>query len=207
MYLRVSAFKTDPAKLDEAIAYLKSRIIPTLSKSPGYAGATCLVDREKGEGSASTLWESLEAMNNSETAGQQSRTEFSEATAVEIVDVDRFEMTDLEMVSPNIQLPSYVRLIIGYGDPKKADRTTQLIRETAPKLKAQPGFRAFTAGVNRMTGRGFTTSSWATSEQREASNQATQQGRQQITEAGGLYGVQISNLELVVAEVKLPIKA
>ena len=40
-----------------------------------------------------------------------------------------------------------------------------------------------------------------------ASNAATQQGRQQITQAGGLYGVQVANFETVVAEVKLPIKA
>src|SRR5713226_5476830 len=121
MYLRVTAFKSDPAKLEDGIGFLKDKIIPALSKVPGYLGATCIVDREKGEGAASTLWESLEAMNNAEQLGQQSRSQSSEATGLEVLDVDRFEITVLEMASPTPQLPSYTRVITAYGDPKKTD--------------------------------------------------------------------------------------
>jgi len=207
MYLRVTAFKSDPAKLDEGIAFLKNKIIPALSKAPGYVGATCIVDRQKGEGAASTLWESLETMNNAEQLGQQSRSESSEATGIEVVDVDRFEITVLEMATPTPQVPSYTRVITAYGDPKKADKVAEMIRGTVPQLKTQPGFRAFSAGVNRGTGRGFTVSSWTTPEQREASNQAFAASRQPVIEAGAMYGVQIANFETVIAEVKLPVKA
>src|SRR5690348_4835921 len=151
MYLRVTAFKSEPGKLDEGIAFLKNKIIPSLSKAPGYMGATCIVDREKSEGAASTLWESLEAMNNAEQLGQQARSQSSEATGLEVVDVDRFEITVLEMASPTPQVPSFSRLITAYGDPNKTDKVVEMLRGGLAKIKQQPGFTAFAAGVNRAT--------------------------------------------------------
>jgi heme-degrading monooxygenase HmoA len=207
MYLRVTAFKSDPAKLEDGIAFLKNKIIPSMSKVPGYLGATCLVDREKGEGAASTMWESLEAMNNAEQLGQQSRSQSSEATGIEVLDVDRFEIIALETASPTPQLPSYTRVTSGYGDPGKTDKVVQMIRDTIPKIKGQPGFRAYAAGVNRATGRGFTASSWATPEDRESSNAALAALRQPVVEAGAMYGLQIQNVETVVVEIKVPVKA
>ena len=207
MYVRVTAFKSDPAKLEEAIAFLKNKAIPALSKAPGYLGATCVVDREKGEGAATTLWESLEAMNKAEQLGQQARIESSEATGAEMVDVDRFEITSLEMASPTPEVPSFTRIITAYGDPSKTDKVAQMLRDTTPKVKSQPGFRAWVAGVNRATGRGFTVSSWATAEQREASNAALAGTRQPVVDAGAMYGLQIQNVETVIAEIKLPVKA
>lgn len=206
MYLRVTAFKSEPQKLEQGITFLKTKIVPMIGKAPGYLGTTCIVDREKGEGAASTLWESLEAMNNAEQLGQQSRSQSSEATGLEIVDVDRFEITVFDMASPP-QLPSYTRLITAYGDPKKIDKVVEMLREGLPNIKKQPGFRSFAAGVNRSTGRGFTVSSWATPEQREASDKTTSATRQPVVEAGKMYGLQIQNFETVVADIKVPVRA
>jgi heme-degrading monooxygenase HmoA len=207
MYLRVTAFKSDPAKLEDGIAFLKNKIIPAMSKVPGYLGATCVVDREKGEGAASTMWESLEAMNNAEQLGQQSRSQSSEATGIEVLDVDRFEVTALETATPTPQLPSYTRITSAYGDPSKTDKVAQMIRDAIPKVKGQPGFRAYVAGVNRATGRGFTASSWATPEDRESSNTHLAGLRQPVVEEGAMYGLQIQNVETVVVEIKVPVKA
>ena len=206
MYLRVTAFRSDPTTIDKGIDFLKAQIIPSLKKMPGFLGVTCIVDRQKGEAAASTLWESLEAMNNAEKIGSDSRLKSSEATGLEVVDVDRFEMTVLEMPAPNAPLPSYTRLTTAYHDPKNADSVTKQLREAVlPKLKSQPGFRAFAAGINRMTGRGFTTSSWDTPQYREASHTAVADQRQKTIDSGGLYGLEVANVETVVADVKLPV--
>ena len=109
------------------------------------------------------------------------------------------------MATPTPQLPSYTRVITAYGDPKKMDKVVEMIRGAVPQVKAQPGFRAYVAGVNRMTGRGFTASSWATPEQREESNAALAASRQPVVEAGAMPGLEIANFETVVAEVKLPV--
>jgi quinol monooxygenase YgiN len=205
MYLRVTAFKSDPAQLDQGVAFLRDKIIPAMKQAPGFLGATAIIDRKEGTGAASTLWESLEAMNQAEQLGQQSRTQSAEATGLEVVDVDRFEITVLEMASPAPQLPSYTRVVTAYGDPKKLDVVTEMVRDVVPKVKAQPGFRAYVAGINRMTGRGFTASSWATPEQREASNAALAASRQPVVEAGRMSPLEIANFETVLAEIKLPV--
>jgi hypothetical protein len=205
MYLRVTAFKSDPAKLDQGVAFLRDKIIPAMKQAPGFLGATAIIDRKEGTGAASTLWESLEAMNQAEQLGQQSRTQSAEATGLEVVDVDRFEITVLEMASPTPQLPSYTRVVTAYGDPKKLDVVTEMVRGVVPKVKAQPGFRAYVAGINRMTGRGFTASSWATPEQREASNAALAATRQPVVEAGNMSPLEITNFETVLAEIKVPV--
>lgn len=207
MYLRVTAFKSEPGKLEEGIAFLKNKVIPSMSKAPGYLGATCIVDREKGEGAASTLWESLETMNKAEELGQQARSQSTEATGLEVVDVDRFEITVLEMSSPTPQLPSYSRLITAWGDPKKLDKVVEMVRQSVPNIKQQPGFRSYAAGINRATGRGFTVSSWATADQREASNTATASLRQPVADAGAMYGLQVQNFETVVADIRVPVRA
>ena len=207
MYLRVTAFKSDPARLDEGIAFLKDKIVPSLSQVPGFVGATAVVNREKSTGAASTLWESLEAMNKAEQAGMQARIDSEAETGIEVLDVDRFEITRLEVPSGPRQLPSYTRIITGYGDPARLETATEMLREQVSLLKAQPGFRAFAAGANRATGRAFTTSSFDTAENREASNAVMEPFRKKILEAGSLYGVQIDLVETVVAEIKVPATA
>jgi hypothetical protein len=208
MYLRVTAFKSDPAEIEAGIAYLRDKIIPSLKHVSGFLGATCVVDRDKSTGAASTLWESLEAMNKAEQAGVQARIDSEAATGIEVMDVDRFEITTLEMATPTAKVPSYTRLITAYGDPKDLDKVTQLVREQSlPKLRQQPGFRAFAAGVNRMSGRGFTSASFASAEEREASNAALMATRERAAEAGHLYGLQIDLVETVIAEIKVPTTA
>lgn len=208
MYLRVTAFRSDPAKLDAGVAFLRDKIIPAMKKVPGFVGATCVVNREKGEGAASTLWESLEAMNNAEQIGQQSRSQSSEGTGMEVIDVDRFEVTTLEMAPDGARLPRYTRTITAYGDPKRADQAAKVVRdEILPKLKTQPGFSAYAAGINRMTGRGFTISSWATPEQREKSRAAVASVRERVIETSSLYGEQVDLGETVLVDFKVPATA
>lgn len=207
MYLRVTAFKSDAAKLEAGIAYFKDKVVPAMKKGPGFLGATCVVDRGKATGAASTLWESVEAMNKAEQLGQQARIDSEESTGLEVVDVDRFEITALEMVGTTRDLPSYTRITTAYGNPEKLEKTTEVLhKEIIPKLRQQPGFKAFASGVNRMTGRGFTSSSWATPEQREASNAAVADARQRIGETGSLYAQQVDLVETVVADVVQPAK-
>ena len=202
MYLRVTVINSAPSKLEAGIANFNEKVVPAAEKIPGYRGATLIINRETGQAAGSTLWESLEAMNKAEQMGQQARMQAEEATGAEVIDVDRFEITVLER-SDEIKLPNYTRVTTAYGPLDRADKVEQLTRgEVLAKLKAQPGFRAFAAGVNRMTGRGFTASSWATPEQREASNAAVASVRDKVIQTGGFYGLEVQLFETVVAQIK-----
>lgn len=207
MYLRVTSFKSAPAQLEQSIAFVRDKAFPALFQEPGCLGGTVVVNREKGEGAASTLWDSVEAMNNAERAGVQARQDATESAPLEVIDVDRFEVTVMEMSSTPGELPSYARVVTGYGDPSHSEAAVEALRGQLPTLKSQPGLRSFAAGVNRATGRSFTISTFESPEAREASNAALEPSRKQVIESGKFHGMEIELVEVVVAEIKQPATA
>ena len=68
MYARVATFESDPAKVDEAIAMVRSEVEGEVP--PGLEGAKMLmlVDRQTGKGVGITLFESEEAMRRGDEA-------------------------------------------------------------------------------------------------------------------------------------------
>lgn len=69
MYARVATFQSDPAKVDDAIAMVRSEVDSTDTPS-GLEGAKMLmlVNRESGKGLGITLFESEEAMQRGDEA-------------------------------------------------------------------------------------------------------------------------------------------
>jgi hypothetical protein len=69
MYARVATFQSDPSKVDDAIAMVRSEV-QSGSTPPGLEGAKMLmlVDRESGKGVGITLFESEEAMRRGDEA-------------------------------------------------------------------------------------------------------------------------------------------
>lgn len=69
MYARVATFESDPAKVDDAIALVRSQI-ESGETPPGLEGAKMLmlVDRETGKGVGVTLFETEEAMRRGDEA-------------------------------------------------------------------------------------------------------------------------------------------
>ena len=68
MYARVATFESDPAKVDDAIAMVRSEVAS--DTPPGLEGAKMLmlVNRETGKGLGITLFESEEAMRRGDEA-------------------------------------------------------------------------------------------------------------------------------------------
>ncbi len=68
MYARVSTFESDPAKVDEAIAMVRTEVAG--DTPPGLEGAKMLmlVNRETGKGVGVTLFETEEAMRRGDEA-------------------------------------------------------------------------------------------------------------------------------------------
>ena len=68
MYARVATFESDPSKVDDAIAMVRSEIEG--DTPPGLEGAKMLmlVDRQSGKGLGITLFQSEEAMQRGDEA-------------------------------------------------------------------------------------------------------------------------------------------
>ena len=67
-------------------------VVPAARRLAGYQGILVLGDRGSGKSIAITLWESEQAMRESEEAANKLRSEASEAGGEEIVSVERFEV-------------------------------------------------------------------------------------------------------------------
>jgi hypothetical protein len=68
MYARVATFESDPSRVDDAIAMVRSEVAG--DTPPGLEGAKMLmlVDRQSGKGVGITLFESEEAMRRGDEA-------------------------------------------------------------------------------------------------------------------------------------------
>jgi hypothetical protein len=68
MYARVATFESDPAKVDDAIAMIRSQVEGDAPSGLEGAKMLMLVNRESGKGVGITLFESEEAMRRGDEA-------------------------------------------------------------------------------------------------------------------------------------------
>ncbi len=91
MYARVSRYQVPADRLDEDIsgaAETEKRV----AQIPGSLGLYYLVDRETGQTMSITLWESEQAMRESESSATQIRGETSSAVRAKVTAIERYEV-------------------------------------------------------------------------------------------------------------------
>src|SRR3981081_1699514 len=55
-WVRITTIEGDPARVNEAIADYKAKVVPTIQKQPGARAAILLVDRKAGKSFSGTIW-------------------------------------------------------------------------------------------------------------------------------------------------------
>jgi heme-degrading monooxygenase HmoA len=200
MYARVSRVQASPEKVEALIKQFTGSALPALRKMSGYAGHSMGVDRASGDGQAVTFWESREALDASEEAATQVRTETTGAAEASVASVDRFEQVMMERAGP-ASAPAFIRVNRGKIDPERLDDLARSMREEAlPQVRSLAGFRALVLGVDRNSGKFAITSVWMTAEEREASLAAIDDIRRRTFESVGGGEPELSNYEVVSVE-------
>jgi heme-degrading monooxygenase HmoA len=200
MFVRISWLQNPPDQWEQRIAEA-GQVAANFANTRGFLGLAGLADRATGAGIGVTYWDSAEAMEASEQAGENVRARLAEQH-VQVKDVDRFEVLVQERTAPPA-VNTFVRVNDLRGSPSKVDDLARYVRETAPAvLKAQSGFRALLMGANRQTGRMFITSVWATAADRDASNPAVQGMRDEAARIAGADSVTVELYESVIADIK-----
>jgi hypothetical protein len=204
MYARVTLVRSDPSKLEAAIANFKETVAPASRKAPGYAGSFLLVNRESGEGAGGTYWDSIEAMNATEQIGQENRRQSAESIGTEILDVDRFEIFLADRKTAPTT-PAFLRQTQIYADPAKIQDAIDFVRSSVlAQVASHDGYRTLIGGVNRMTGRLFVTSGWESAAARSASNESLSRQRQEAARVAGAESVRVDEWELAFIEIMPP---
>ena len=97
MHARVTRFTVEPSRIDDANEYYRSTVLAQARELAGFKGGVALVDRHGGSVFSFTLWESEEAMQASEEAGNRLRGQAASDLDFTTPVVERFEVGVLEI--------------------------------------------------------------------------------------------------------------
>lgn len=92
MFARVSTISGNPQDITKLVTHLRDNVLPSARQLPGFMGVLTLADRSSGKTLSVTLWESEEAMKDSEEAAKKIRQDAVSALGEEILSVERFEV-------------------------------------------------------------------------------------------------------------------
>jgi heme-degrading monooxygenase HmoA len=92
MHARVSTLEGPPEQVNELGRIASEWVAPSLTQMDGFRGMLALADRQSGKVQLVTLWESEEAMRQSEEEAEQLRADTALAADGEIAGVERYEV-------------------------------------------------------------------------------------------------------------------
>ena len=96
VFARVSTVEETTDSIEESIRRTPD-VLKRAEALSGFEGVYYLVDRSSGKTLTITLWETEEAMRNSEEAANRIRTDEAAASGGKIVSVDHFEVAAAEL--------------------------------------------------------------------------------------------------------------
>lgn len=73
LYARLTTVQGRPEKVEDGIRYMHESVIPAAQQLPGFRGLISLTDRKSGKGLSLTLWQSEDALRQSEETGAKLR--------------------------------------------------------------------------------------------------------------------------------------
>jgi heme-degrading monooxygenase HmoA len=96
---RVSSLEGSPDSIDESVGKVQSETLPKVRALPGNVGAIGLADRATGQVTIITLWESSDALRQSEEQADRLREQAAESGGQSIAGVDRYEVGVAQQLS------------------------------------------------------------------------------------------------------------
>ena len=150
MHARVTTIQGQADRLDEGIRTFRDQTTPLVQGQPGFHGAYLLVDRQQGKALAISLWETQEAMQQSEQAVAQQRTQAAQQMGGSTPTVDRYEVAFTE----GSRSGRYARVTTGQGMTADMDAGQRYVREQVlPAVQAVQGFGGMLHLVDRQAGK------------------------------------------------------
>jgi heme-degrading monooxygenase HmoA len=204
MFLRATRIQTPPEKVNEAIKNFETNILKSLRSTPGNQGVSLLVNRQTGAAQGITYWESAKALAASEQVGTQSRTQAAKnVPGTQIVNVERAELMIMDRAGAP-KAGSFIRVVTANGEPEKLDAAIVHIRnQVLALLKAQKGYRATIAAVDRTSGRLLVSTVWESKADLDASESKLAGPRAEVARlaGAGTHDVQVEVYETAVVEL------
>ena len=92
MYVRISTVEGDPSKIDDAVALINDKVLPTLKGVKGFTAANFLADRSNGKLIGIAFWQDEAALEASAEAIGPIRNEVADVLGGKVVGVESYEL-------------------------------------------------------------------------------------------------------------------
>jgi heme-degrading monooxygenase HmoA len=191
VYARITTLNGDPDRIEQTVALALERVRPVVEGLAGSLGLAVFADRQTGQVVATTAWSSEEARAASDAALAPLRVEAAHISGgAGHVDLLEFALVErMQRAAPGC----WARSTRVQVDAAAVDRAVTRYREQVlPRLKTMPGFCSGVLLIDRATGAGVGTTTWASREALEASRPTADMLRAQATSATGSTVVEVT---------------
>ena len=203
MYARSTTVMGNPRAIDDAVAYVRDEILPTVSEMDGCIGLSMMCDRDSGRCIATSAWETEEAMHDSESDMHDMRMRYAEMMGSR-PEVQEWEIALMHRVHPAPE-GACCRVIWTRGDPATRGDALDAFRMTmVPRMEELPGFCSVSMLVDRESGRAVSSTVY---ESRDAMNRGRDTAtplREEFTREVGGEITEVGEFDLVLAHLRVP---
>ncbi|MFW3171383.1 hypothetical protein [Geodermatophilus sp. CPCC 206100] len=205
MYARSTTLMCDPARIDEATAYMSDEVWPAMRDMDGCVGLSMMCDRESGRCIATSAWRDRMAMQASAERVHPMRERMMERFgATGDPEVQEWEIAVLHREHTTGD-GACCRVTWSRADPGRIDEVLDIYRtRTMPRIQEMPGFCSLSLLVDREGGRAVGT---VVLESRSAMEQTREQARmvrEQAVQSMGIDIVDVAEMDLVLAHLRVP---
>ena len=195
MFARVTTIQGQPDRLEQAISGFRDQTVATAQGQPGFQGAYLLVDRQQGTLLAISVWESEQAMQQSEQAIAQLRAQAAQQVGGTPT-VARYEVA----VAEGAGAAGYARVTRVQAP---ADRLEEAIRnyreQVVPAAQQQAGFQGAYLLADRQTGQVLSITVWESEDALRQSEQMAEQQRGQAAQQMGASAPTVERYEIAIS--------
>jgi quinol monooxygenase YgiN len=203
MYARSTTIRGNPQRVGDGIAYMRNEVLPAMRSMDGFVGLSMLVDREAGHCIMTSAWEDPRAMRSSAHRVQPMRMQMAGMFGGE-PEVQEWEIAVLHRAHETHQ-GSWARLTWTRGDPAEEERMLDRYRsELMPRIQQLPGFCSLSVLVDRDTGLAVGTTTFDDRSALEGSREQARSIRDDATRTMGRETVDVAEMELVLAHLRVP---
>jgi heme-degrading monooxygenase HmoA len=203
MHLRSTTVSGEPKLIDDGVAFLHDKVLPTLERTDGCIGLSMLADRESGRCIAATAWESQDAMRATASRLQPSRGSFAHALGGDGPEVAEWEIAIVHREHPAAGAGAQVAW--ARIQPNHVDDLVEAYRSNLmPKLGELPGFCSVSLMVDRRNGRTVSVTCFEDAAALGRVRKQARSLREQFAQAMGARIVDVAEMEMVFAHLRVP---
>ena len=204
MHARSTSIKGDPAKIDAGITYVRDEVLPAAQQIEGPVGLSMLADRENGRCIVSEAWSDEHAMRATAAEDRTIQHRLLHTLGGQHADVQEWEIAILHRDRPagdgaGAQV-SWARITPAHIDDLLIAYRSNLM----PRLQELLGFCSLSLVVDRRLGRTVSVTSF---ESRDAASLVRKHARflrEQFAQAMGAKIVDVAEMDLALAHLRVP---